>query len=136
MEGIAKKLWFIAFTLAVAVLAVSVAPAQEEGTEGELTEMEWVWAEVVSVDYQNSQIKVNYLDEETLEEKELIFNVDKDTVFENVESLWEIKPQDSVSIDYIVTAEGLNLARKIYVEREGEELSVSEDYLKTEVTSP
>lgn len=77
------------------------------------SEMQWVWGEVVSVDAQNKAITVKYLDYETDQEKDMTINVDDKTVYDNVKSLDGIAPKDTLSIDYIVTADNLNLARNI-----------------------
>ncbi|MBI4706612.1 MAG: hypothetical protein HY761_01625 [Candidatus Omnitrophica bacterium] len=85
--------------------------AQEE------PEVQWVWGEVVSVDPQNKIFSVKYLDYETDEEKEIAVNVDEKTIYENVKAIGEIKTKDAVSIDYIVTPEGRNVARNISLEK-------------------
>lgn len=77
----------------------------------------WLWGEVVSIDLDNKQISVKYLDYETDIEKEMKINVDEKTTFENVNSIDEIKPQDTVSIDYIVTPDAQNIAKNISVEK-------------------
>ena len=80
-------------------------------------EPQWVWAEVLSLDPMNHQMTVKYLDYEADTEKEMMVNTDDNTTYENVKSLSEIKPQDTVSIDYITTAEGKNIAKNINVEK-------------------
>jgi len=77
------------------------------------SEMQWVWGEVVSVDAQSKTIAVKYLDYETDQEKDMTINVDDKTLYDNVKSLDGIAPKDTLSIDYIVTADNLNLARNI-----------------------
>jgi len=80
-------------------------------------EPQWVWAEVLSVDAASRQMTVKYLDYEADTEKEMVISADDKTTFENANSLEEIKPQDTVSIDYIVSADGQNIARNINVEK-------------------
>ncbi|MBI5145563.1 MAG: hypothetical protein HZA27_05215 [Candidatus Omnitrophica bacterium] len=93
----------------------NTAPAQESlATE---TDIQWVWGEVVSVSLENKEILVKYMDYETDNEKEMSVVVDDKTIYENAKSLEEIKPQDTLSIDYIVTAEGKNIAKTIGVEK-------------------
>ena len=77
------------------------------------SEMQWVWGEVASVDTANKAIVVKCLDYETDQEKEMTVNVDDKTVYDNVKSLDEIKPNDTLSIDYIISADNLNIARNI-----------------------
>jgi hypothetical protein len=79
-------------------------------------EFQWVWGEVISVDNANKSITIKYLDYETDTEKELSLIVDDKTKFEGVNSLAEIKVQDTISIDYIIEA-GKNIARNISVEK-------------------
>jgi len=77
------------------------------------SEMQWVWGEVAGVDIANKAIVVKCLDYETDQEKEMTVNVDDKTVYDNVKSLNEIKPNDTLSIDYIVSADNRNIARNL-----------------------
>ena len=81
------------------------------------TETQWLWGDVVIADSQAKSLTIKYLDYDTETEKQLAVTVDENTVYENVKSLDEIKPQQTVSIDYIVTMEGNNIARNISVEQ-------------------
>ncbi|MDD5254664.1 MAG: hypothetical protein PHR11_01255 [Candidatus Omnitrophica bacterium] len=116
-----KNLGFGAVVLAVAGLfmvsafaAEDVILEEESASEANLL---WIWGEVASVDPSKSQIAVRYLDYETDMEKEMLVAVDTKTIYENVVSLEEIKPLDSVSIDYILGADGQNLAKAVSVEK-------------------
>jgi len=80
-------------------------------------DMQWVWAEVVSVDPLTDQMTLKYLDYETDTEKEMAMAVNNQTAYENVKALVEIKPTDTVSIDYIITVDGKNLAKNVNVEK-------------------
>lgn len=100
------------------------ALSQDESLEGQATtevkdmpETQWVWGEVVNLDPQNKAILVKYLDYENDQEKEISIKTDDSTTFENFKSLDEIKPNDEVSIDYIVTSDGTNLAKNIGLEK-------------------
>lgn len=79
-------------------------------------EMQWVWGEMVSLDAANNQITVKYLDYENSAEKEIILGVNEKTTYENINSLGELKPKDTVSIDYIVS-DGKNIAKNISMEK-------------------
>lgn len=92
-------------------------PAAPETAVSTEPEMQWLWGEVVSVDAARGQIIVKYLDYDTDTEKQMEITTDAKTVFENVKSIDEVKPQDTVSIDYSVTAEGKNIAGMISVEK-------------------
>ncbi|MCM8780705.1 MAG: hypothetical protein NC908_02125 [Candidatus Omnitrophica bacterium] len=80
-------------------------------------EILWLWGEVVTVDIANSKLLVRYLDYETDAENEIEFTVNDETTYENVNSLAEISPKDTVSIDYIIDKADNNLAKNISVER-------------------
>lgn len=89
----------------------------EELTAPAETETQWLWGEVESIDPQKNEILVKYLDYETDQEKEVKISIDDKTTYENVTSLLEIKPQDTVSIDYIISMDGKNLAENINLEK-------------------
>jgi hypothetical protein len=89
---------------------------EEKVQETPQEEIQWVWGEVVSVDANNNQINVKYFDYETDLEKEMTLSLDKDTRYEGVASLLDIKPQDTVSIDYIIK-EGKNITQQVNVEK-------------------
>jgi len=94
--------------------AAEKPPAQEVPSE---PETQWIWGEVVSVDTAARKILVKYLDYETDTEKEINIDVDDKTTYENVKSVDEIKPQDTLSIDYIINPDGRNIAKNISVEK-------------------
>jgi hypothetical protein len=107
-------------------LSSSFIFAQEEKKPAEapptnIIDVLWLWGDVVSVDILNKSLVVKYLDYDTDTEKEMSINVDAQTVFENVKSLEEVKPQDTVSVDYIVSAEGKSIAKNLTVEKIEEE---------------
>jgi len=79
-------------------------------------DMQWIWGEVVTVDPQNNKFTIKYLDYETDQEKELVVAVDGKTTFENIKSIAEIKPQDTLSLDYIVDGAN-NIAKNVSVEK-------------------
>lgn len=98
--------------------------AQQQGVSQKKTEMnpqeteiQWLWGEVVSVDAQYKKLAVKYLDYETDTDKEISISVARDTTFENIKSIAEIKVQDNISIDYIPAADGSGIAKNISVER-------------------
>jgi len=101
-------------------------------------EIQWLWGEVLSVDATNKTILLKTLDYETDSEKEISMNIDDKTTYENVNALDQIKPQDTVSIDYIVTTEGKNIAKNISVEKpEGTQRAQEETIPETTIeTNP
>jgi len=78
---------------------------------------EWIYGEVNSVDIAGKFLTLTYLDYDTDIEKQAAIYCSGNTVFENVKSLEEIKPQDMVSVDYIIGADSKNSAVSISVEK-------------------
>jgi hypothetical protein len=116
----AASIIFISAGLTVAQEQPQVQPAPVSAEP----EMQWVWGEVVNLDPQNKMVLVKYLDYETDQEKEMTISVDEKTTYENIKSIEELKQNDAVSVDYIVAADGKNLARNISLEKpEPEELT-------------
>ncbi len=119
--------WIAAVAVGLLSLCVCSASAQATGasatspeatdTAGAGVEMQWAWAEVVSVDPAAQAINVKYLDYETDSEKQMTIAFDSATAFENVASASEIKPADTLSVDYVITPEGKNLAKTVTVEK-------------------
>jgi hypothetical protein len=81
------------------------------------SEIQWVWGEVVSLDPAARSVTLKYLDYETDQEKEMVIGANENTTYENIKSLNEIKPKDTLSIDYTVGAEGINTAKNISLEK-------------------
>jgi len=96
---------------------------QQESQEGATpavaldTDIQWLWGEVVSADFQKNELLVKYVDYETDIEKVVTVVATDKTTYENVQSLIEIKPQDVVSIDYTLDSQGRNIAKNISVEK-------------------
>ena len=86
------------------------APAKPAQTE-------WIYGEVNTVDIAAKTMVLTYLDYDTDIEKQATVYADSKTIFENVKSLGEIKPQDMVSIDYVIGADSRNLAITVSVEK-------------------
>jgi hypothetical protein len=78
---------------------------------------QWVFGEVVYLDFANQEIIVRYQDYETEEQSEMTVKVNEKTIYENVSSFDKIMTYDTVSIDYIVDKESKNIAIKISVEK-------------------
>lgn len=118
-----RKIYFILLVAAILILLNAGVSFSQEGTTPEQAqlasepEVQWLWGELISVDTPNKTVLVKYLDYETETEKEISITVDDKTTYENVKSIDEIKPQDTVSIDYIVNSEGKNLAKNISLEK-------------------
>lgn len=113
------KTWLVGVCVALLVFGVGSMPGgfAQLTDVGQEVDLLWLWGEVVSVNNLKNELKVKYLDYETDTEKEIIMTIDEKTTFENVKSLSDIKPQDTVSIDYILTGDGKNLVKNLSVER-------------------
>ena len=79
--------------------------------------VEWLWGEVVLVDASSNSVNVRYVDPETDNQKDITIIINENTKFENVKSIADIAAKDSISFEYIVDAEGNNLATSISVEK-------------------
>lgn len=125
-----KKFIIISLATSFILLNIGLNLAQEPETEtqGEATgaeeeqvtselQIQWLWGEVVSADPTNKTLLIKYFDYETDTEKEVSIILNDKTTYENVNSIDQIKPQDTVSIDYTVDAEGKNIAKNISVEK-------------------
>ncbi|HTY45302.1 MAG TPA: hypothetical protein VMD52_04880 [Patescibacteria group bacterium] len=121
----------------ITLLAVSFALSQESASAPAAVpaapsaavtdDLQWVWGEVVSLDALSKNFKIKFLDYETDTEKEMTITVDDKTTYENVKDFQEIKPQDTVSVDYLIGAEGKNLAKNINVEKPEDAQSITEE---------
>jgi len=80
--------------------------------------------EVVSVDAQNKTLVLKHLDPETSQEQAVNVCVDEKTSYQNVESIAGINEKDNLNIDYIVDAEGKNMAKVVNLKKQ--EASVPE----------
>lgn len=81
------------------------------------TQTQWVWGQVENINLDNNQLILTYLDYDTDEEIQLVLDVNKETTFENVTGLLDIRPADNVSCDFIVTSDAKTIAKNISVER-------------------
>lgn len=95
-------------------------------------ETQWIWGDAISIDTVAKKILVKYLDYETDTEKEISIDLDDKTTFENIKSLDGIKPQDTLSIDYIINPEGRNIAKNISVEKPEGAQNLPEENTKEE----
>jgi hypothetical protein len=120
------------------VFSQEAAPAEGEVITPDLqaeADVQWQYIEeVVSVDLQKNEITGKYLDYETDQEKEIVITVDEKTVYENVKSLVEIKPKDVLSVDYIASPDGKNIAKVINLEKL--DLPPISEEATTNVTNP
>jgi len=94
---------------------------------------QWAWGEVTSIDTQARALTLKYLDYETDQEKEITFNVDDKTTYENVKSFNDIKVSNAAGIDYITASDGKNIARNISVESAEKESAMPENTTATAV---
>lgn len=93
------------------------APKQADRDTQTSFDMQWLWGEVSSIDIQKGELSVQYLDYDTDQDKEVTVEADDKTTYENVSSLIDIKPGDTVSVDYLSFPDEKNVAKKISVEK-------------------
>ncbi len=111
-------------------LGINVLFAQTEMVPEQVTiaspemDVQCLWGDVMNIDLPNTIFMVKYFDYETETEKNVSVSVNNDTVYESVTSLDEIKPQDTVSVDYVVI-EGNNIAKNVGVEKPEENPEIS-----------
>lgn len=115
---------FLGIGVFLSLVSLGLVFSQEETSKNtaipetqDQPDMQWLWGEVISVDTPKNELLVKYLDYETDQEKEAVLNIDDKTAYENLKTLAEIKPKDTLSIDYTVNAEGKNIARNISLEK-------------------
>jgi len=115
---------FIILTMVITLIAFAeepvAAPAaavDQQAAPKTENETQWAWGEVTNLDPQAKTLTLKYLDYETDQEKDLVLAVDEKTVFENIKSFDEIKVNDTLSIDYMVAADGKNIAKNINFEK-------------------
>ncbi len=94
-------------------------PETQEILPAATTELEtqWVWGEITALDPQNKEVTINYFDYETDTEKELKLSMSDNTRYENINSINDLKLHDTISVDYILGADGKYTARNISVEK-------------------
>jgi len=105
--------------------AISAPQAPQVPVQNE-NDTQWAWGEVVSSDAAAKTITLKYLDYETDQEKNIIISVDEKTTFENIKIFDEIKVKDTLSIDYMVGADGKNTAKNIGLESPDSSSAVSQ----------
>jgi hypothetical protein len=119
--ALAVFLVFSSSVLSFAQQNSDLAPVVPAGSEAAATAKpvatEWLYGEVNSVDIAAKSMILTYLDYDTDIEKQATVYTDAKTIFENVKALEEVKPQDMVSIDYVIGADSKSLAVSISVEK-------------------
>lgn len=118
------RLFRFTFVAAMFLLAgcVFVLAQDEEGPgeavaiEAEDARLKWCAGKVVSIDAPSGAVVLKTLDYESGKDTDISIFADGSTVYDNLNSFSEIKPLDSLSIDYSVTKEGKNLAKSINLE--------------------
>ena len=123
-----RKAFVFAFTVSSILIFGAICYAQEEtaGVSTEIPDVQWLWGETVSVDAAKGELAIKFLDYETEQEKQVTIVTDDKTTYENVNSLAQIKPTDTLSIDYVVDKDGKNIAKNISVEKP-EEINAPEE---------
>ncbi len=106
---------FVLLGMAMVFAQTEIKPEQAAVASPD-ADVQWLWGEVINIDYPNKTLTVKYFDYETEIEKNIQVAVNNDTVYESVLSLDEIKQEDTISVDYVIAGSG-NIAKNIGVER-------------------
>jgi hypothetical protein len=121
------RFWGILLAISLISLNAKIGFTQEKSAaptqENEL-DTQWLWGEVKSLDIANNEIVINYFDYDTDSEKEIKINTDNKTVYDNINSLNDIKLNDAISVDYVISPDGKYIAKNISIEKT-EEISLS-----------
>ncbi|MDD5108475.1 MAG: hypothetical protein PHC29_03075 [Candidatus Omnitrophica bacterium] len=122
LSGFIIFLMTITFTVSaeepvVAPLDSTAISSDQQVVPKNTNETQWAWGEVTNLDVLAKTLTLKYLDYETDQEKELVLTVDDMTAFENIKSLDEIKIKDTLSVDYMVSSDGKNIAKNINFEK-------------------
>ena len=91
--------------------------ADQQAVPKNANDTQWAWGEVTNVDLAAKTLTLKYLDYESDQEKDLVLTVDEKTTFENIKTLDDVKIKDTLSIDYVVAADGKNIAKNINFEQ-------------------
>jgi hypothetical protein len=97
-----------------------VATEKLQNPAVEASDTLWLWGEVINLSIESNQITVRYLDYDTDNEKEITLTTNEKTSYDNVPSLSNIKPQDTVSVDYYLGPGDKYFAKNISVEKPDE----------------
>jgi len=122
--------------------AVTTAPDQtvitsnQPASSPKETDLQWAWGEVTNLDNQAKTITLKYLDYEIDQEKEMVLAVDEKTTFENIKDFNELKLKDTLSIDYIVGADNLNIAKHVSFEKPDISSSVAPETAVPDLAQP
>lgn len=94
--------------------------------------LEWIWGEVISVEPENQQIKIKYFDYENDTDKEAVIIFSDKTEYENIEGISQIAPNDTVSVDYVISPQGKYEAKIISVEKPLNQGDIQQEPLEEE----
>lgn len=125
MRRAAGFIFIFVFFLIPGSLTLTLAVEEGSGYEygGAIPEeqrspqMQWVWGRALSVDPEAGIFTISYLDYVTDQSKELVIAVNNETVYEHIESISEIKASDTLSVDFVIDAEGRNIASNVSVDK-------------------
>ena len=116
----------VSLLIAGMVLAAAACFAQEavkdqqplsSAQEKEEMAPKWLWGEVIAIDAPGMKLQVRYADFETDTDQETALQVTPKTAIDGVAGFADIKVGDTISVDYSLSPEGVNLAETISVER-------------------
>jgi hypothetical protein len=113
MKGGRKKMKHVlsvfSFMLCVCLAFMPVNSSAQDDVESFYS-----YGEVLSV--MQDQVMIREFDYATGEEKDAVYFISSATTFDMVESVDQIKPGDLVDVEFVVSEDGRNIAREIFVD--------------------
>jgi hypothetical protein len=103
------------FTAICAVICLSLAFVELNSFAQVDDEMQYSYGEVVSIS--QNQMLVREFDYMTGEEKDVLYYLNDDTIFDIVVTADQMQPGDLVDIEFVVMADGSRIAKEILVDR-------------------
>ena len=105
----------ISFIVIAAALCLALAFVEPNSFAQVDDEMQYSYGEVLSVS--QSQILVREFDYISGEEKDVLYHLNADTVYDVVVADNQIQPGDLVDIEFLVMGDGSRMVREILVDR-------------------
>ena len=87
-------------------------PANSAAQDSE--DLLYSYGEVLSVT--QDQVMVREFDYATGEEKDVVYYISASTTFDTVESADQVKPGDLIDVEFILSPDGRNIAKEIFVD--------------------
>jgi hypothetical protein len=104
--------YFLSIFAFMVCIGLVLSPASSTAQDGE--DFFYSYGEVLSVT--QDQVMVREFDYATGEEKDVVYYISDSTTFDIVESAGQIRPGDLIDVEFIVSPDGRNIAKEIFVD--------------------